>query len=131
MRSVHTGERPYQCEECYATFVYPEHFEKHKRIDTGEKPFRCEVRFVHFPNAFLSKRVFHFQVCGKAFNSRDNCSPQVHTLKQKPVRVSGVRNGLHAQAPALQPHAVARPRARHHCRQSDPSAARSQRTMSF
>lgn len=48
-----SGERPFKCEVCEATFVYPEHFKKHRRIHTGEKPFRCEV-------------------CHKAFNSRDN-----------------------------------------------------------
>jgi len=53
VKAAHTGERPYKCPTCDATFVYPEHFKKHRRIHTGEKPFRCEV-------------------CGKAFNSRDN-----------------------------------------------------------
>lgn len=52
-KAAHTGERPYKCSVCQATFVYPEHFKKHRRIHTGEKPFLCEV-------------------CGKAFNSRDN-----------------------------------------------------------
>lgn len=33
--------------------MYPEHFKKHVRIHSGIKPFLCEV-------------------CGKAFNSRDN-----------------------------------------------------------
>ncbi|XP_063216034.1 zinc finger protein 431-like [Bacillus rossius redtenbacheri] len=53
VKAAHTGERPYKCPICEATFVYPEHFKKHRRIHTGEKPFLCEV-------------------CGKAFNSRDN-----------------------------------------------------------
>ncbi|KAK7868949.1 hypothetical protein R5R35_002583 [Gryllus longicercus] len=53
VKAAHTGERPYKCTTCEATFVYPEHFKKHRRIHTGEKPFQCEV-------------------CGKAFNSRDN-----------------------------------------------------------
>uniref|UniRef100_A0AAG5DRE9 C2H2-type domain-containing protein n=1 Tax=Anopheles atroparvus TaxID=41427 RepID=A0AAG5DRE9_ANOAO len=52
-RAAHTGERPYKCELCDATFVYPEHFQKHKRIHSGTKPFACEV-------------------CNKTFNSRDN-----------------------------------------------------------
>lgn len=53
IKAAHTGERPFKCAVCEATFVYPEHFKKHKRIHTGEKPYHCEV-------------------CGKAFNSRDN-----------------------------------------------------------
>ncbi|XP_053676901.1 zinc finger and SCAN domain-containing protein 12-like [Anopheles nili] len=52
-RAAHTGERPYKCELCPATFVYPEHFHKHKRIHTGMKPYACEV-------------------CHKTFNSPDN-----------------------------------------------------------
>uniref|UniRef100_A0A182TYM9 C2H2-type domain-containing protein n=1 Tax=Anopheles melas TaxID=34690 RepID=A0A182TYM9_9DIPT len=53
IRAMHTGERPYKCDLCHATFVYPEHFQKHKRIHTGIKPYACEV-------------------CHRTFTSQDN-----------------------------------------------------------
>lgn len=43
IKAAHTGERPYKCGVCAATFIYPEHFKKHRRIHTGEKPYLCEV----------------------------------------------------------------------------------------
>ncbi|XP_068210952.1 zinc finger and BTB domain-containing protein 7C-like isoform X10 [Palaemon carinicauda] len=39
--SVHTGERPYSCPYCPATFSLKGNLKTHIRIHTGEKPFAC------------------------------------------------------------------------------------------
>jgi len=57
VKAAHTGERPYKCDVCTATFVYPEHFKKHRRIHTGEKPYQCEVRSL---NNIASIEIFSF-----------------------------------------------------------------------
>ena len=39
---VHTGERPYRCDECNATFNQVQYLKVHQRVHTGERPYPCD-----------------------------------------------------------------------------------------
>lgn len=49
---IHTGNRPYKCEECSHSFIQKVDYLTHiRRKHTGEKPYECKVcdkRFVEF-----------------------------------------------------------------------------------
>ncbi|CAM4569911.1 unnamed protein product [Leuciscus chuanchicus] len=85
---VHTGERPFICQQCEIGFTHKGNLIRHMKIHTGEKPYTCKLCGKSFTRNGILKN--HMSVhtgekpyvchhCGKCFNHKGNFSNHKRT----------------------------------------------------
>ncbi|XP_026462513.1 zinc finger protein OZF-like [Ctenocephalides felis] len=91
----HKDLRPYMCEKCPRTFIYPLSLEAHRRSHNSEQPFRCTICNQSFKHrsALNTHKLDHgvehkhsCPVCDEGFNKYSQLK---HHLKQHP-EIDGV-----------------------------------------
>ncbi|XP_070972042.1 uncharacterized protein [Oncorhynchus clarkii lewisi] len=91
---MHTGEKPFGCHLCRASFSDSSNLKRHQRVHTGEKPYscpQCEKRFSrqHHMKMHLKvhtgERPFACTHCGKRFSERSYL--RVHQQKMHTAHV--------------------------------------------
>ena len=89
MRSAHTKERPYQCQDCHKSFHQLVKLKRHRLQHTGERPYKCAVCGKTFKTNYHMKEHtvihsadMHYKCdkCERKFSDKNNLRRHVKSL---------------------------------------------------